>query len=455
VFMDWHMPGMDGLEASRLIKQDPALQTHPALVMVTAFSSDEIREEAERLKIDGFLLKPVTRSMLVDTLVSLFAPATEEVRQAVAASDAHTDQLKGVRVLVAEDNLINQQIAMELLESAGVQVDIGNTGKEAVDKVFAGGVPSPYDAVFMDLQMPEMDGYQATARIRADPRFASLPIIAMTAHALVEERQHCLDAGMNDHVSKPIDPDALFTTLSRWARPKQPFAKSQTGEPAGNGSTAAPRQASDDVAIPDIAGIDAADGLRRLAGNRRLYRNLLEQFAKKQGEATAQIAAALESGDRQSAERIAHTVKGVAGNLGIKQMQACAERLERALRENNASIEAPLGEFGELLRQQVTAIERALPASALENELNAEGPPAPFNGEAAASAVARLKALLEASDGDSSEAFAAVAATLAARVAKPQLDALGDAINDFDFDRALASLGEIARDSGLEGGHTS
>jgi PAS domain S-box-containing protein len=451
VFMDWRMPGMDGLEASRLIMQNPELKKHPALVMVTAFSNEEVREEAERLKIDGFLLKPVTRSMLVDTLVSLFARGTEEARPVVEASDEQADQLNGVRVLLTEDNVINQQIATELLESVGVHVEIANNGKEAVDKVMAGGSPSPYDVVFMDLQMPEMDGYQATARIRADPRFAKLPIIAMTAHALVEERLRCLDAGMNDHLSKPIDPDALFTTLSRWAPPKDQNAKSEAAGIASQGTVAfgGTGRTNEDVAIPEIEGVDVPDGLRRLAGNRRLYLNLIEQFAKKQGEASGQITTALAGGDRQLAERVAHTVKGVAGNLGIKQIQTSAERLERAIRENDVNEQTALVEFQSLLSHQVEAIERALgTVGALATDTQSD---APFNREATGAAVARLKALLEASDGDASEAFLSLESILAGKVPKPRLDALSTAINDFDFDGALVKLGEIARDSGVDG----
>ncbi len=455
IFMDWRMPGMDGLEASRLIKQDPQLKKHPAMVMVTAFSNEEVREEAERLKIEGFLLKPVTRSMLVDTLVSLFAAGSEEARPAADASDENADQLRGVRVLLTEDNLINQQIAMELLESVGVQVEVANNGREAVEKLLAAGTPSPYDVVFMDLQMPEMDGYQATAKIRSDARFANLPIIAMTAHALVEERQRCLDAGMNDHLSKPIDPDALFMTLSRWAKPGDQTATSESADGRGRGSEpqVRPARQAEDLAIPEIEGIDLPDGLRRLAGNQRLYRNLIEQFAKKQGESSGQISAALMNGDRQLAERLAHTVKGVAGNLGIKQIQTCAEKLERAIRETDVSVPAALAEFQSLLSRQVEAIERAFGTVATpEAEVRAS---APFNPEAAGAAVARLKALLEASDGDATEAFASLESMLMGKVSKPQLDALGAAISDFDFDGAIAKLGGIARDSGLNGGDAS
>ncbi len=187
--------------------------------MVTAFGREEVREEAEKLDVAGFLLKPVTKSMLVDTLVSIFAPKSEEAAGPGRRKSASSNRLGGVRILLTEDNLINQQIAVELLEGVGARVEVANHGGEAVRMLQGVAFPPPYDVVLMDLQMPEMDGYQATAKIRSDPRFAKLPIIAMTAHATMEERQRCLDAGMNDHVSKPIDPDALYATLERWVKP--------------------------------------------------------------------------------------------------------------------------------------------------------------------------------------------------------------------------------------------
>src|SRR5262249_38065134 len=160
----------------------------------------------------------------------------------------------------------------------------------------------------------------ATKLLRQDLRFTNLPIIAMTAHALVEERQRCLDAGMNDHVSKPIDPDALFSTLLRWAKPQsKPAAESRVTSITTDG----------EANLPEIAGVNIADGLNRVAGNKRLYRNLLIQFATKQGDDASAILAAIASGDLKLAERIAHTVKGVAGNLGISGVQFAAENLEK------------------------------------------------------------------------------------------------------------------------------
>jgi CheY-like chemotaxis protein len=225
-------------------------------------------------------------------------------------------------VLLVEDNEMNQQVATELLESAGAIVTVANHGGEAVKILTAGDQPPEFDVVFMDLQMPEMDGFTATRLLRADPRLRKFPIIAMTAHALVEERQRCLDAGMNDHVSKPIDPDNLFATLLRWTKPR-PKQTVESQVPVTK------VKAPDEVALPEIAGVKIADGLNRVAGNRRLYRDLLGQFAAKQGDAAAQISTAVESGDVKLAERIAHTVKGVAGNLGIAEVQSVLRGLRR------------------------------------------------------------------------------------------------------------------------------
>ena len=221
IFMDWRMPGMDGIQAARRIKEDPSLTTRPAIVLVTAFGREDVREEAERIQMDGFLLKPVTASMLFDTLVALFAGASQDRTALAPSGDRHANRLPGLRVLLAEDNEINQQIAVELLEGVGATVEVASDGLDAVRKVLSQPMPPTYDVVLMDLQMPEMDGYQATREIRSDSRFASFPIIAMTAHATIEERQKCLDAGMNGHVSKPIDPSALFDTLERFARRRE------------------------------------------------------------------------------------------------------------------------------------------------------------------------------------------------------------------------------------------
>ncbi len=313
--------------------------------------------------------------------------------------------------------------------------------------------PPPYDLVLMDLQMPEMDGFQATAKIRSDPRFAKLPIVAMTAHATMEERQRCLDAGMNDHVSKPIDPDALYATLERWVKPR---VHVEVGSAESPPARPAPSSSSPPADLPAIEGVDVADGLVRVAGNTRLFRSLLEQFAGKQAGAADEIAGALARGDRKAAERVAHTLKGVAGNLGIRRIQASAEKLERALRDGDAASPAALSEFASLLGPQVEAIRRAFVSSGSSGSGGSGASGAapdtiaakPYDAAAGRAAIGRLRKLLASSDGAAADAFDEVSGTLAGAVARPRLEALGEAIHEFDFEGALSKLDAIAGECG-------
>ena len=435
VLVDWQMPGgMDGLEVSRIIKHGGRLKHIPKVVMVTGFGREEIRTQAEEMGLEGFLLKPVSPSALYDTMVDLFGGSENKVDRARPIGEAgHSQAAMGIRVLLVEDNEVNQQVATELLESAGATVRIANHGGEAVKILTEGDQPPLFDVVFMDLQMPEMDGFTATKLIRARPLLHGLPIVAMTAHALVEERQNCLDAGMSDHVTKPIDPDALLATLLRWAEPRPVTA---------TGAGARPVAAVDEIMLPQIEGVDLEGGLRRVVGNKRLYRDLLVQFAAKQADAPLEIAAAIESGDWKLAERIAHTVKGVAGNLGLPQVTTVAERVEKAIRHGGAVEAALFKEFSVALGRQVESIRRAM-EGVMPNEPSIERHE-DFDAEAASAVIGRLRVLLESSDGEAAEGFLAVERILAGLVAKSRLDAVGKAIGEFDFETALAELDKIA-----------
>jgi len=224
VFMDWKMPGVDGLEATRLIKEDSALRKQPAVVMVTAFGREEVRDEAERLNIEAFLLKPVTKSMIVDTLVTLFSPSRGETATAADTATEQGVRLDGLRVLLVEDNEINQQVAVELIEGAGAKVTVAGDGRQGVELLETATDPLPYDVVLMDVQMPEMDGLEATREIRAREQegpihpsgSTRLPIIALTAHALTGDRDRCLVAGMDDYLMKPLRRKDLEEALARW-----------------------------------------------------------------------------------------------------------------------------------------------------------------------------------------------------------------------------------------------
>ena len=440
VMMDWHMPGMNGLEASRIIKTGNRFKHIPKIAMVTAFGRDEIRAEAEEMGIDGYLLKPVTPSTLCDTLLELFGGAGNEADHSqITRAAATPHNANGIRILLVEDNEVNQQVASELLESAGASVTIANNGGEAVRILTESEHLPPFDVVFMDLQMPEMDGFTATRLLRAHQQLQGLPIIAMTAHALVEERQRCLDAGMNDHVSKPIDPDVLFVTLMRWAKPRQVQAAGAEDRDA--------RLASEMI-LPEIEGVNMAGGLKRVAGNKRLYRDLLVQFAAGQSEVNSQIRAALEIGENRLAERIAHTVKGVAGNIGLGKVFTAAGKLERAIREADATVPAMVEQFTLEVSHQIQAIQEAM-RDVIPDRPVEVGRTSDFDALAASAAIAHLRALLESRDGDAAEAFVALEGVLTGNYDKLRLNALRTAINEFDFEGALLKLAEIAKDYGV------
>ncbi len=436
LFMDWRMPGMDGLEASRHIKSDETLRQPPHIVLVTAFGREEVREEAERIHLDGFLVKPITKSMVVDTLVNVFAEASPEV--SVSPEDEHAVKLRGARILLTEDNDINQQIAVELLEGAGATVKVANNGLEATEILLNGSQPPPFDVVLMDLQMPKMDGYQATAKLRGDPRFAQLPIIAMTAHATLEERQRCIAAGMNDHISKPIDPANLFETVGRFYQAKNPAAPVKQAEAttpsASNG-------------LPEIEGLDVKDGLSRVMGNEKLYLKLLRQFAEQQGPAPGQIAEALALGDAVLAERLAHTLKGVAGNIGAKLVHVASSDLEKLIKERANAAEIETG------RQKVSAVLDPL-LSRLQTALNtatpqpaAQSATAPASPEQISEAATELKRLLAESDPGAGDFINANRPVLVHLFPGGALAEFEKAVQNYAFSEAEAQLERASKNS--------
>jgi len=433
VLMDWQMPGMDGLETSRVIKRDRGLRDVPKIIMITAFGGEEVRLQAEKMGIEGFLEKPITPSVLLNTLMNLFGSAGIEKVPATAKKGEHVAPLaSGLRVLLVEDNEMNQQIATELLESEGAKVALASNGAEAVRVLTEGDQPPPFDVVFMDLQMPEMDGFTATRLVRAQPHLQKLPIIAMTAHVMADEVQRCFEAGMNDHVGKPIDPEAFFATLARWTR-------TQPGEAPNLPSRTTNR--GDEVILPPIAGVDVAAGLERTAGNKRLYRDLLTQFPARHESTGNRIKEALESGDQEQAERLAHSLKGVAGNLGMNQIFVLAGTLESAIRKSQAGTKGLIGELTSALDRQIRIIRAALLATTVDETTRFGARPA--DREQVLTAIARLRERLEASAADAPRVFAEVSEILRGTVAGRRLDGLGTSVKAFDFDAALSKLEEI------------
>ena len=354
VVMDWKMPGMDGLEASRLIKNHPRLGKIPAIIMVTNYGREEIMHQAGSVGLDGLLVKPVSPSVLFDAIMQVFGQEEADrpltAQQATDAEARARAALTGARVLLVEDNDINRQVAGEILASVGVSVSMAANGQEAVDAVVAGD----FDAVLMDVQMPVMDGYEATRRLRRKPRFQALPIIAMTAHAMAGDREKSLAAGMNDHVTKPIDPEALFRTLEHHVA--KPEARTAAAPPV----TAPPGVAQP---LPPLDGIDTAQGVKRLLGNQTVYVNILRKFGEDFKAAAETLQNMAAAGSEPDAAILAHTVKGAAGNLGAEELQAAAAALEAWFKEGGRGLpEAPYQNFKTALARVMAALKNLPPA---------------------------------------------------------------------------------------------
>jgi signal transduction histidine kinase/CheY-like chemotaxis protein/HPt (histidine-containing phosphotransfer) domain-containing protein len=376
------------------------------------------------------------------------ASAGEEA--AVPARHGPAANLRGAHVLLVEDNVINQQVAAELLEGAGVKVDIAANGLEAMRAVRA----QHYDAVLMDVQMPVMDGLQATQAIRGIETLKTLPIIAMTASVMRGDRDRCLAAGMNDYVSKPISVDQLLSTLSRWLPPRPPASggvaadtapapeaqAEETPEPAGPPARARPPAAGDAFLPESLPGINLADALKRVSGDKRLYRRLLLQFREHSADAAGQIKAALEAGDRAAARSVAHTLKGVAGNLGAEALYRSAQKLELSLRKGH--FEPVSEEAGRLAaaHAEVFAGLAALDAPGAEPATAAAA--APADPETVERLLDDLDQRLAASDAEAGQALQAVKGALNGH--SPEVEELERLITAYNFDEARARLARIA-----------
>ena len=366
VIMDWKMPGMDGLQASAHIKKHQGLSKIPAIILVTAYGREEVRQQAKQIDLEGFLIKPIGPSVLFDAILQAFG---ERVAERPLAEDkkGKTEDLKylqGAQILLVEDNEINQQVAMEILQGAGLHVTVANDGQKGVDAA----VQNPYDAILMDIQMPVMDGYEATRKIRElqlkgkgsklkavdsenlsafsfqpSARAERVPIIAMTAHAMSGDEQKSLKAGMNGHVTKPIDPDQLFSTLLKWIKPAEertraPKSLPASGEPpVPDKHVAADPPVIDESELPEsLPGFDITAGLARLMGNKTLYRKLLLDFGENYVGAANEIRGALAVGDFKQAHSLVHNLKGLAGNLEATELLAAAVEIEKLVKGQTA-----------------------------------------------------------------------------------------------------------------------
>ena len=445
-FLDWQMPGMDGFELARRIQALP-LAVAPKLAMVTAHAREDAQRMAQDIGILEVLSKPLTASHLFDSIIRLLTgnSLAPSLRGAQRPGPAMGYQpLAGTVVLLAEDNPLNQQVASELLADAGVTVRIANNGREAVYMA----LNHAFDAILMDMQMPEMDGLEAASTLKAMPGWKPVPIIAMTANAMAADRQRCLDAGMVDFVAKPIDPYLMFDALIRWLPIAKPNpnamaeaallllqqAQEQPLVPSPVPSAPPTASAPEYPELAAIAGLDFSAGLARTMGKTARYLDLLRNFVAHQGDATARIAADIAEGRTDAAERGAHTLKGLAGTIGARALQDAAQELETALRRAPDTVAQHLQHTQNELAPLIGSLALHLPPApvAVATPVN------PGNMRAVARA---LWALLQADDPAAQRYFFDNEALLQAAYPQ-QYGALKKAIADFALDEALEIMNQ-------------
>ncbi len=427
ILMDWKLPGMNGIEAARHIRANSALGKVPRIVLITAFGRDAVWEQTQSSELDAVLLKPVTASTLFDTVASVLGAERVPIETSDSPVNDPTSStnLSGMRVLLVEDNEINRQVAEELLRMSGVMVTLARHGEEALDRLDQ----ESFDAVLMDCQMPVMDGYTATRRLRQDPRHGDLPIIAMTANALVGDREKCLDAGMNDYVSKPIEPRELYGALSPWA-PKRHLPRAtpevRRDAPSNGGTT---------ERWEDTPEILVSEGLDRMMGNRELYEKLLRQFCAKYGQVDTTLRAHLDNGSNH-AEVVAltHAVKGLSGNLSANRVYRAAIALESALNDDfGGAIEQALDDFQDALRATVASVENRF---SVEEETSNETTHASISWEETAQQLELLMALLDSDMGEAVDAVETLKHRLQNTPPAADMITLDQHIGAFDIDAA-------------------
>ncbi|MBF0271037.1 MAG: response regulator [Magnetococcales bacterium] len=449
VLMDYRMPELDGITAAAKIRHELGLNRIPVMIMATAYGEDGVVKRArQEAQIDHFLVKPINQSLLFESIMEALGRAgSGGVRPFSSRHDssrADRAALSGARILLVEDNEINQQVARELLEQANVTVVVAENGQQALDRI----ATERLDGVLMDVQMPVMDGITATREIRKQERFAPLPILAMTANAMSGDRDLCLAAGMQDHIGKPVDPVEMFAIMARWIKPATSLPLPGEGENrlrSRSGSTLASE-------LPEIPGVDTVAGLRRLNGNLPAYLGVLGRFVSNQSGVTGLIQQALIAEDHGSAERLAHTLKGVAATIGANGLSQKAAQLELAIRnaEERHVIEALVRETAEDL---VGLSGRLAPLVSHKESVPRLAPPVDHSPETLLRRNQLLKKLhdqLAIFDAEAELTLSAILEHFGTSELLGWLTRMDEQISQYDFDGARNTLVALSRTIALD-----
>lgn len=449
IIMDWKPSanGLDGAEITQRIRKHPAASHVPVILMIEFERENEI-QRARAAGVNGFLYKPIKQSKLFNTIMDVFGWRVERQYKdelAHITEDEIEKQLEGSEILLVEDNPINQLVAEEILQAVGIIVDIASTGKQAVEAVER----KRYDAVLMDVQMPEMDGFEATRIIRLNDALADLPIIAMTAHAMKGDRERCFEAGMDDYVTKPIDTGQLFSVLVKWI---------DLDKKASEHSPALPPavETADrvDAGLPgDLPGIDVDSALKELGGNRKLFFKVLGDFIDYYAEAPAEIRQMVSDNDYESAQRLSHTLKGVSGIFVARDLYSASSELETAFHENDSeTILRKIDAFESVLNQVVESAEYIIHhfgSDSGDGHPKTENPPVEIDLPSLIPIISELSASLKKNNPQADRYLVTLRNYLQGAGFEKQIGSLANQIDRFDFKGARETLSGIQSTLGI------
>ncbi|WP_371188114.1 response regulator [Thalassotalea maritima] len=426
VLMDWQMPSMDGIEAVRALRNDLKLQHQPIVFMVTAYGREELNMRIGDIHVDDVLTKPVTASSLHDAISNSFGHTIEHDASISRRNESQEAlaQLQGAHILAVEDNEINQELIFALLTQNGMTCDLADDGQQALEKL----THQHYDGILMDCQMPVMDGYTATKKIRQQSKYEALPIIAMTANAMTGDREKAIAVGMNDHIAKPVNVNHMFKTMAKWIKGN----KQADIEPT--------KPITSNRYLPEhMDNLDVSDGLRRTLGDKDLYLKLLRKFHDSHLNAANDITQALANNDYALANRLAHTLKGLAGNIAAKSLQNAAADIEKQSSDNNVShdsvvhlqhcLSAVITEISPIVKQTIapTATEQTTEKNQAEVQDKH-------------SVIQHLYSMLADYDSAAADYLLQHEITLQHLADSNWFKSLNKAIDSYDFEQALALL---------------
>lgn len=438
LLIDWQLSGIDGVETARRIKELNIPAAH--MLMVTGYDTDSLLPLAATVGIDQVLLKPVNPAKLAEALMSFYVDASQASGLTTEPQGHNLLELvsaiAGSHILLVEDNEINQLVATELLAEGNVNVEVANNGKEALDMILAR--PTHWDVVLMDMQMPVMDGVTATIEVRKTISAEQLPIVAMTANAMAQDKEKCMAAGMQDFVTKPIDPDVLWETLLRVIRPKVKRREVVVLEASVTAADVVTPVVLEAFVLPiGIQGLDSELGLRRVSGKIALYETILRKYISSQATVIDELRAAVTQQDFELAKRLAHTTKGVSGNIGATEVQGIAAEIEAGLGESvdSVAILDKLTVLQSALAPLLQSIAVCLPQDAKVVAVTVDI-------EKLAALRAQLIEFLKDDDSQAADLFEEQSSLFQAAWPE-QFKSLETDLKNFDFDQALKTLDAI------------